>query len=799
MKSKKTIAQTWGLDQFLKEYGMSSGRATPVSAQKIGANAKARSAMAPTTSPTRAAAVSPTTQQAQLSKDAPMSAVKAKASQVPVAQNVVTDVDSSGQVKKTSQVGTIVQRLGKNASRPDAVIIQKPSSTTGKNEYQILDPKDDVLTYDAASDGSDLKNTQQRANLINRIRRGMSQPRTVETVIADFHRLPLQEQLLILADCPLSVIEAAHQARYAPLLENVNQVQGQWAYVRNNQVVEYYTGPGVPPASWVSRIARKAPLFENVPDHDPSHILNRILSRPLHADDIRGQMDAYFAIPDPRMMNEFRRARALRGDHADMRPIVIKFAQGMLHPSVLKKVNLKESSTLVESIGLANRKAGTTFKNKVTGEVITFESLVFYPDVGAFKSPGERDASIAERVQEFDLDEQDQQIQWTNDPRSNMLAYAIATFTNALGEKVYFGRYFNAINAIRQQNNFPNSLDGDYVLQTNAAVKEQSGYKPTEILHKLEDLTPDEIVDQIVQKFGADSDEAIAAHAFMEATSFPITVPRGSMDVSAFTNYFCELLHPIALVRNMGVDGNADEAERLFLGDQGFKSCKISFGSNVTEGLSDSVLTNSAGKRVLVSSKAKSGAKASAKNLLSKVNELRDTPEGKRILKQYAEEVDILTTIHDGGFIDGPLDLALHFDLIEPFEKRQIKELRKMAPGSLVVGTGQLSARLEEFYKRRNTREEGKIVPFYHLLSAIAYAVCEHVNTKTKFSEAAVQILNHSALVQVYTTASQKGDSIVIKSFRAVYPNDAAKGVKLSAHKSYFSTGNKGNLTFAIL
>jgi len=59
--------------------------------------------------------------------------------------------------------------------------------------------------------------------------------------------------------------------------------------------------------------------------------------------------------------------------------------------------------------------------------------------------------------------------------------------------------------------------------------------------------------------------------------------------------------------------------------------------------------------------------------------------------------------------------------------------------------------------------------------------------------------LNHSALIQMYTTTSVKGGNIELKAFRSVYPNGITKGVELSSHKTYYSTGNKGNLTFKIL
>jgi hypothetical protein len=85
------------------------------------------------------------------------------------------------------------------------------------------------------------------------------------------------------------------------------------------------------------------------------------------------------------------------------------------------------------------------------------------------------------------------------------------------------------------------------------------------------------------------------------------------------------------------------------------------------------------------------------------------------------------------------------------------------------------------------------------MLSVIAYKVADYVNENTNFGQAASEILNHSALVQMYTDASETADTISITGFRAVYPSDTVSGVLLDASKAYMSTQGKGNFTFKIL
>jgi len=73
------------------------------------------------------------------------------------------------------------------------------------------------------------------------------------------------------------------------------------------------------------------------------------------------------------------------------------------------------------------------------------------------------------------------------------------------------------------------------------------------------------------------------------------------------------------------------------------------------------------------------------------------------------------------------------------------------------------------------------------------------VNKNTNFSQAASDILNNGALVQIYTDAQQTADTIVIKGFRSVYPSTSVTGVEFSAQKTYYSTGGNGNFVFNIL
>ena len=449
---------------------------------------------------------------------------------------------------------------------------------------------------------------------------------------------------------------------------------------------------------------------------------------------------------------------------------------------------------LTESVGLSNRTPGEQFVQPTTGKTITFQSLIWYPSQGKFQSPEELQAAV-EKLGISD------KIQWSNQYNRGMAGFGIAHFTNDDTQAdLYFGRYLRQISPNAANNNFPNNaIPGGYQYQSSAARKEHVGYKPSDILTQFENNTPASIYQQVADKFGVTSAITQATKIFIESDSFPVVLPLGDIDFAGFRDYFCELLQPIALVQGKPVSGNAAEAEKIFFGDAGFDTCTITFNSGAIGGLSDSLLTNADGKQIKLSSKGKSGAMASAVNLLNAIEELRLTPAGQRLIKQYQEEISIVQIVKDQGHFMAPLQLAVMYGIIDASDVPLVAKLKNYGAHDKIVGTGVLSPKLESFYKERSAKDPSKIIPREHLTAAIAFKVADHVNKNTNFSQAASDILNNGALVQIYTDAQQAQGTIVIKGFRSVYPSTSVTGVEFSAQKTYYSTGGNGNFVFNIL
>ena len=452
---------------------------------------------------------------------------------------------------------------------------------------------------------------------------------------------------------------------------------------------------------------------------------------------------------------------------------------------------------IAESRGLSARDPGEVYSRGDTADdKIEFQSLTFYPKVGSYATP-EATMAAFKKVEQ----QSGHPIEVINQPNAGLRAFGIAAFDTAVGTR-YLAKFTKEIKPVRTQNTFFQTKDipGEFSQTDARGSKEKVGYKPSDVLTNFKSQTPKSILAQIGAKFGAQSAEYRAAETIMNSPTFPVAVDGGSMDFAGFRDYFCEMLQPAVLINGGKVTGNAGQAAALFMGQNGFSDCVVSFDNNVSGELYDSLLISPEGKQIKLSSKGAKGAMASSVNLLKAVQEL-EAAGMTTFAKKYAETIDILKVIHNGNHNSGPLNLAVQFGIISEAEIPQVMSLAQYAGvKKFNIDDVKISKNLKTLYKDRTADDPSKVVPLNHLVSSIAYKVCNEINIKTNFSEAAADILNNSAFVQMYTEATKSKDGqFIIQGFRTVWPSKLFTNVTLEAQKSYSSTSSSGGkLVFSI-
>lgn len=454
---------------------------------------------------------------------------------------------------------------------------------------------------------------------------------------------------------------------------------------------------------------------------------------------------------------------------------------------------------LNESIGLANRKPGEVFIND-RGREIRFQQVDFYPQEGG------------QYEDEKQMQDAINQISWDigvaptyiNEYNPKYKAFGFAQFIDQRGHPTAFVKFFTSVKADPRANAWDNQTGiPGYKYRGKAAVKTQSSATPQDILVRLDDLTAQDIVKQIAAKFPNSSLVTVAQH-LAQGGELPFTFDApADMPIAAFQDYFCELLHPIALQTGQ-FTGEAGDAAQVFLPETGFQDTLISFGKNKTEGLSDSIMTASDGRRLKVSSKGGSGAAASSKNILDSYKELEQSPKNRKLLKSVQDTTALINTIVSTGQHVAPLLLGVRYDIISHEDLYFIKGIRGLAPRPLdvlkdvTVEGSSPSKNLIKLAADRGTKTPEQVNFYYHLMAAVAHKVANHVNNNTSFGKDAALILNHSALIQVYSTVKATGDKWTLQKFSTKWPGSLVSGVSLDAGKNYMSTQIKGNFTFTI-
>jgi hypothetical protein len=451
---------------------------------------------------------------------------------------------------------------------------------------------------------------------------------------------------------------------------------------------------------------------------------------------------------------------------------------------------------LTESRGLGARRAGEEFVSATNPEEKMYiDSVRFYPEgaVGYpdYESTAQAMKEVVHSVRGY--------VDLIGKLKPNDRAFGIAIFDHPGRGKVAWVKPFAQIKADPTQNPWSNQ-DGipGWRYNSKAAAKTQAGLTPQDILTEQSDLTAQDILDQIAERFGKGSELHKIAVTVAQGAKLPksFTAPAG-MSFTAFRDYFCELLHPIVLQRG-NYEGNAAEAAEKFLGDAGYADCTINFGSDKTEGLSDSIMIAPNGMKIKVSSKGAKGAEASAKNLINAASELKET--NPKLIKKHKEVIELLHTMVNAGQAGAPLELGVKFGIIGEKDVNDIRKAKDLPELYPLNDVGYFfSPKVMKLANAREPNDPQRVNLYFHVMAAVAHKVADYVNDKTNFSEAASEILNNGALVQVYTDASENGDTWTLKKFTTVWPSSTVTGVRFSAQKTYYSTGIKGNFTFKIL
>jgi hypothetical protein len=414
--------------------------------------------------------------------------------------------------------------------------------------------------------------------------------------------------------------------------------------------------------------------------------------------------------------------------------------------------------------------------NATQGDPYQFQGVQSYPPVGKYPDAESLTADAA-HVDQQAVAQAGNPIIWANKQTSRHRGFALAQFVGPSGKPLYFGKYFDEILPSMMHKWDNDELPG-LRPELKASKKARAGFKPQDLLGSTDTFANGTALLQHIQGVTTVAPNILEGIAMIGQKQLPVFKGEKA-NLEAIRDNLGEVLQSIALTYGL-VGGEADDARKQVLHNAPWNKLQIHFPSGKTFGLVDFYLR--AGNFSLgVSSKGAKGAPASVKNLLEGIANAKKA--GQDLEAQYPVAANIVKTISGASMIDGPLKLAIDFNLITA---EQAQDVVRMIRAHTTENPPEWTKPWTDAFKMKSAQGWNY---GYWVMSAVAASVAERVNSTPDFSNGCIEFLNYASMMQMYTSARANGEDVAITGFNAVYPPNFQGTIALVAGKSYYASG----------
>lgn len=469
-------------------------------------------------------------------------------------------------------------------------------------------------------------------------------------------------------------------------------------------------------------------------------------------------------------------------------------------------------SRIFESRGFAGRKDGDEYVNPEDPEdILIFRKLHLLPDNDiAYESMEELEVATKAFVEHYQADTtRTSTYRYLNKANTGTKAAMVVEMDDPKDNSRRFFFYFtkNLATTSGKLTSIPGDADNPaYVLNTKASASERIKIKPSDLVKSPAPKDINSISMLLDPEKNPDVDpEALGQmqeiiDAFASGRAKGTVIKNGKKFQSLHNKYTGEWAAPIALITGQyqpDILKSAMEAD--LLGGQKFIKGKVSFNSNQTQTLFDSIVV--VGKdNVFISSKAKGGgAAASLKGLY---DTLIDPNKRAKFDPKFWEDAKvqkferIVKAIMEAPSIEGMLAVALIEKIIDKADASAIA--KGWHDERNRTAKFQPTARLKELMAPYNANQQHpSYSPTKHALAGVSRALTKKLNAED-FTPVVKEILNHAAVVQMYFNFGTKGDDIVLDDFKLVWPPVYEGTIEFFADKAFSATEIKGRLGFSI-
>lgn len=446
---------------------------------------------------------------------------------------------------------------------------------------------------------------------------------------------------------------------------------------------------------------------------------------------------------------------------------------------------------LTEAKGIFGRKQGDEFAH-TDGRRVEFVAVDAFPSTqeAQFESPEQRDEAIVEYEERHKIN-----IEWVNQPRSNMLAFAVAQLLDQEGQYVFWGKYLQSIKGSMMGAWSNKETPPGWSLQTKGAKKISIGYDPQTLIGTDRQFSDSKSIIDTVKK---NLDPEVAP-VFVEALTklsqgdSNIVFPNMYENIEAIRDYFGEIMQPLALVGGV-IQGEAEDARQKLAQGAAWKDCNVMWPQGKNAALCDSFMIAPNGQEIGISTKGGSGASASAKNLYDAYKKA-EKENNTDLLNSAEFTIGVIKTIAENSAKEGPLVLAKELG-IEGISNELKNEIFSYIDQGKSNFEG-ISAAAKNIVTQFTYKMETKgFNAGFAILAGIARMCADRINSNPDFGKGAMALMNQSSIIQIYTKMGKKGDDAVLSGFKAVYPPRFSGTISIDPSKNYYSTRLSGKLSF---
>ena len=464
--------------------------------------------------------------------------------------------------------------------------------------------------------------------------------------------------------------------------------------------------------------------------------------------------------------------------------------QDLIH-RFMKKESFDTPWFLREATGISGRKSGDVFtKIDDPKTQLTFDQFKAYPDnKQKFDNPEEMDAQIK------NIQTKIKDIVQVNSPTKSTQAFGLAVLDGTQG-KVGFIKFGRDAQQVNNPGWWKNSQLTGFKPEFKAAKKSSSGMDPASVFGKATSrknlLKPEQVVSQVDKALGPDF--AVPISNMIKTKTLPTFKGQANSE-TAIRDNFAEVFGPLALMNDVkNITGPYKEAEK-YLGVR-FSQCGIFYPTQQSNPLNDSYLIAPNGKEMGISSKGKRGANASIMSLAKNITGIMETDPNNPLLKKYKFTVDVLSTLNDNNYVEGPIVLAEKLKVINSKTAGLVRSLWNPKSEEKDINKFPGLKKIYNVYTFDKGPEDRRFRLRFAILANLSKAVAEKVNATKGFGEGALNFLNQSQIIQAYTQTKKSEQDVVVTEIKTIYPPNFQGTLILNGGKNYYSTNAVGKIAF---